>query len=194
MKIPDDVFETRCLYCRHRQTEENKEIPDNNLFEARYHKEKPCRIMGISQCNKVKGECLSFLPNYIFGVCLTCSHNNMFMENYCILDEQPNKRQLYIASSVGDATTPEYHSKHIGSTCDNYEVEPWMIPFMKAEAAEGRIPHNFDPETMLAIEANENTVSTEAWAEIERMQQETKRIVEKAKQYISEPEQLSLFD
>lgn len=27
MKIPDDVFETRCRYCRHRQTEENREIP-----------------------------------------------------------------------------------------------------------------------------------------------------------------------
>ena len=194
MKIHDDVFETRCRYCRHRQTEENKEIPDNNLFEARYHKEKPCRIMGISQCNKVKGECLSFLPNYIFGICLTCSHNNMFMENYCILDEQPNKRQLYIASSVGDATTPGYYSKHRVSTCDNYVVKSWMVPFMKKEAAEGRIPHNFDPVTMQAIGVDNESVSAEAWAEIERMQQETKKLAEKAKQYVSEPEQLSLFD
>ena len=194
MKIPDDVFETRCRYCRHRQTEENKTIPDNHIFEARHHKEKPCRIMGINQCKTVKGECLSFLPNYIFGICLTCRHNNIFAENYCTLDKQPNKQQLYIASSVGDASTPEYYSKHTVSTCDNYQVEEWMIPFMKKEAAEGRIPRNFNPETMQAIVADNESVSAEAWAEIERMQQETKRIVEKAKQYISEPEQLSLFD
>ena len=118
----------------------------------------------------------------------------MFSEKYCTLDEQPNKRQLYIASSVGDATTPEYYSKHSVSTCDNYEVEAWMIPFMKKEAAEGRIPRNFNPETMQAIGADNESVSAEAWAEIERMQQETKAIAEKAKQYVSEPEQLSLFD
>ena len=99
--------------------------------------------MGISQCNKVKGECLSFLPNYIFGICSTCQHNNMFM---------------------------------------------------KKEAAEGRIPRNFNPETMQAIGADEETVSAEAWTEIERMQQETKKLVEKTNQYVSEPEQLSLFD
>ena len=194
MKIPDDVFETRCRYCRHRQTEENREIPDKYVFFAPKHKEMPCGIMGISQHNKVKGECLSFLPNYIFGICSTCQHDNMFRENYCILDEQPNKRQLYIASSVGDATTPGYYSKHRVSTCDNYEVEAWMIPFMKKEAAEGRIPRNFNPETMQAIGADEETVSAEAWTEIERMQQETKKLVEKTNQYVSEPEQLSLFD
>ena len=69
-----------------------------------------------------------------------------------------------------------------------------MIPFMKKEAAEGRIPRNFNPETMQAIGADNESVSAEAWAEIERMQQETKAIAEKAKQYVSEPEQLSLFD
>ena len=106
----------------------------------------------------------------------------MFRENYCILDEQPNKRQLYIASSVGDATTPGYYSKHRVSTCDNYVVKSWMVPFMKKEAAEGRIPHNFNPETMQAIGVDNESVSAEAWAEIERMQQETKEIAEKAKQ------------
>jgi hypothetical protein len=118
----------------------------------------------------------------------------MFRENYCILDEQPNKRQLYIASSVGDATTPGYYSKHRVSTCDNYVVKSWMVPFMKKEAAEGRIPHNFDPVTMQAIGVDNESVSAEAWAEIERMQQETKKLVEKTNQYVSEPEQLSLFD
>ena len=194
MKIPDDVFETRCRYCRHRQTEENREIPDKYVFFAPKHKEMPCGIMGISQHNKVKGECLSFLPNYIFGICSTCQHNNMFMKNYCRLEKQPNKRQLFVASSVGDAITPEYYSKHRVSTCDNYEVEAWMIPFMKKEAAEGRIPRNFNPETMQAIGADNESVSAEAWAEIERMQQETKKLVEKTNQYVSEPEQLSLFD
>ena len=70
-----------------------------------------------------------------------------------------------------------------------------MVPFMKKEAAEGRIPRNFNPETMQAIGVADNeSVSAEAWAEIERMQQETKKLAEKAKQYVSEPEQLSLFD
>ena len=33
MKIPDDVFTTRCRYCGHGQTgAENKEIPDDKLF------------------------------------------------------------------------------------------------------------------------------------------------------------------
>lgn len=193
MKIPDDVFETRCRYCRHRQTEENKDIPDKYLFFAPKHKELPCEIMGISQHNKVKGECLSFLPNYIFGICLTCRHKNTFSENYCFLDEQPNKRQIYVSSSVGDAFTPGFSINRV-STCDNYVVNTDLIPFMIIEATEGRIPRNFDPETMRAIESDEHTVSSEAWDEIERMQQETKRIAEKAKDYISEPEQLSLFD
>lgn len=176
---------------RQRKTEK---FPTSMFFFAPKHKEMPCGIMGISQHNKVKGECLSFLPNYIFGICSTCQHDNMFRENYCILDEQPNKRQLYIASSVGDATTPGYYSKHRVSTCDNYVVKSWMVPFMKKEAAEGRIPHNFDPVTMQAIDVDNESVSAKAWAEIERMQQETKKLAEKAKQYVSEPEQLSLFD
>ncbi len=194
MKISDVVFETRCRYCRHRQTEENRNIPDKYLFFAPKHNELPCEIMGISKFDKVKGECLNFLPNYIFGICLTCEHDNMFRKNYCELDKQPNKRQLYIASSVGDATTPGYYSKHRVSTCEKYKVKSWMIPFMIEEAAEGRIPRNFDPETMLAINSDENTVSSVAWVEIERMQQATKQIAEKIKHYISEPEQLSLFD
>lgn len=64
MKIPDDVFMTRCRYCGHGQTgAENKEIPDDKLFIHFWAKQSPCGIIGIAQCDKVQGECLDFKPN-----------------------------------------------------------------------------------------------------------------------------------
>ena len=54
MKIPDDVFMTRCRYCGHGQTgAENKEIPDDKLFIHFWAKQSPCGIIGIAQCDKV---------------------------------------------------------------------------------------------------------------------------------------------
>lgn len=101
MKIPDDVFETRCRYCFHGRPENgNKEVPDGCVFSSRLHDSLPCNILGICRADKVPGECLSFHPNWIFGLCGTCQWDNMFHEGYyCTLPSGPkNKRKVYLGN------------------------------------------------------------------------------------------------
>jgi len=56
MKIPDDVYLTRCRYCHHgRSGAENVEIPKDKLFSYFWTKDAPCNIIGISKCDRVPG-------------------------------------------------------------------------------------------------------------------------------------------
>lgn len=196
MKIPDDVFETRCQYCFHKSGADNKEIPDDRIFSIKWRKELPCNVMGICRPNKIKGECLNFVPNQIFGICQTCEYDNCFREGYCTNNNQPNKRQLYITRDFAMDSQNEYWKKHIGSTCDNYSVKPSLIDLIKQQAAEGKIPRNFDPETMKFTDTLSANDVAEKWAEIEREEKEARRKAEELKQASIHPvnEQLSIFD
>lgn len=50
MKIPDDVYSTRCRYCKHWQAvTENKEIPDDALLIHFWARQSPCGIIGIAR-------------------------------------------------------------------------------------------------------------------------------------------------
>ena len=174
IKIPDDVFETRCRWCVHRIREENQPVDFDRIWRASYRDELPCRIIGIARCNDIPGECTSFHPNEIYGICGTCEHDSMFCDGFCRRREQPNKRQLFIGQGYAN---PEYWGKHYLSTCDNYEVRSSLVDRMRRQAAEGKIPKNFDPETMQPTE----TMDTTRWAGLDRQIVEEKKQREREK-------------
>ena len=47
--IPDDVWESRCRICIHRNAEENAPIPISIVHKPYYEKMIPCRIMSIAR-------------------------------------------------------------------------------------------------------------------------------------------------
>ncbi len=178
MKIPDDVFDTRCRYCIHRkQGVENKDIPEDWLWKQWHRDDMPCEIFGISHFDQIPGECVDFYPNYIFGICLTCGFSNHFADGFCTRKEQPNKHKLYIGCGGFAAGTPRpaYWRDHVLSTCDAYCVAEFWVDIIRRQAAEGRIPRNFDPETMKPIGKAARNETAEKWAEIDRQQQEAKK-------------------
>lgn len=199
MKIPDDVFENRCRYCFHgRPDAGNKDIFPEWLWSVFHRKDLSCGIFGISRCDEIPGECISFSPNYIFGICLTCQHNNSFSPDYCMKAKQPNKRKVFIGNGgLGGAAHPDYWMEHVLSTCDAYAVSADWIDIMQKQAAEGKILRNFDPETMKAIGPAMRNETAEKWAVIDRRRQEAvdmARLEAEKKRSAEEEIQLSLFD
>lgn len=172
-EIPDDVWEERCQWCIHRTGNENRKIPKAWAFRYQHDKDKPCRIMGIAKMDEIPGECRSFAPNKIYGICMTCEHDNCFHEGFCLHDGQPNKRQVYIGQGYQNEA---YYGVHRLSTCDAYTPSPFWFDTMRRQAAEGKIPRNFNPETMEPIGKGfgfEKTMhAIDAW---ERVENELKR-------------------
>ena len=166
-EIPEDVWEGRCQWCRHRQGNENRKVPAAWLGVYAHDKDLPCRIMSVSRPNDILGECRSFAPNHIYGICATCKNDSIFEEKgYCDKDEQPNKRQVFVGQGYKNEA---YWGVHRLSTCDGYEPDSDWFDFMRREAAEGKIPRNFNPETMKPIgEGFEETkAAIAAWEKVE---------------------------
>lgn len=168
IRIPDNVWENRCRFCIHGNIDGCQEIPKGWTWQYMHEKDLPCKIIAISRPDEMTGECSSFAPNHIYGICATCKHDNIFFDGYCSIHDQPNKRQIYTGQGYQQA---DYWGKHRLSTCDNYTPEPFMFDIMRREAAEGKIPRNFDPETMEATEELNPT----KWASIEQEISEEKK-------------------
>lgn len=200
MKIPDDVFATRCKYCHHgRPGKENVEIPDGAVHCYPWKKEAPCDIEGICHFDDVPGECLSFTPNPMFGICEYCEYNNSFHEGYCTIPGGPvNKRRVFLGWSAGKEN--DYWGEHALFTCDRYRVSANWKDIIMRNALCGRAPENFDPETWEPLKKIEGTAAAEQWAKLQaeaRANEEAKAKTLEKQKAISGPdetEQISLFE
>lgn len=195
MKIPDDVFQNRCQYCHHgRPGAENLEIPNDKLFYHYWVKDSPCQIIGIAQCGKVQGECLSFAPNPMFGICLYCEFTNQFHDGYCTFPGGPkNKRRVFL----GENCLAEYYRDHGLSICDHYRPSSYWKDIIMRYTLEGRAPQNFDPDTWKPLERIDGAAAAKHWAELQEKQAEVRAAEEKAAQEKKDAEsekQLSIFD
>lgn len=205
MRIPDDVWENRCQWCRHRNllVKENRDVESwEPLCTHRPTRETiPCNIMSVCRPGDIPGECKSFAPNHIYGICYTCKWDNIFHEpSYCLFSDNPEARPVYAGNSYG----AKYFKEHYLCTCESYSPNPTWIPWMLKEAAEGRIPKNFDPETMEPIGEHERNEAAEKWAEVlaeKDREEEAKRREYAEKQELEEaartgqlPGQVSIAD
>lgn len=201
MKIPDDVYSTRCQFCHHRRLgAENKEIPDDKLFVYVWTKDAPCGIIGISKCDKVPGECLSFTPNPMYGICQYCEFNNPFHDGYCTFPSGPvNKRRVFLGWGGGGYQN-DYWGEHTLFTCDRYRTSEYWKDIIMREVLRGRAPANFDPDTWEPLTKLEGTVVAQQWEKLqveERAKETAKAKTSEEQKAISHPDdigQLSLFE
>ena len=202
MKIPDDVYSTRCRYCIHNRPDaENKEIPDGNLFSYYWTKDAPCKIIGISKCDKVPGECLSFSPNPMFGICQYCDFNNHFHDGYCTFPGGPvNKRRVFLGWGA-DGSKNDYWIEHALFTCDHYHVSSYWKGIIMRGVLNGVAPANFDPDTWEPLDRLEGTPATRKWSQLQSDEHtskaakaETVKRAEITTKLSDNNEQLSLFE
>ena len=183
MKIPDQVFETRCRYCFHGRPEAgNQDIPEAWLYQQCHRKDLSCNIMGISKPERsVKGECESFYPNVIFGICAYCAFNSQFIEpTYCKLDERPNYRHVYLGVTYG--AERRAYDVHALCTCDKYRPDPYWVDHMRRDAAQGKAPQNFDPDTMEPIGETDRNTAAEQWVRLSEEARKKREAEEKARE------------
>ena len=125
--IPEDVWESRCQICIHKNGQDNVQIPAWALYRQQYAGIIPCRIMGISRPNERPGECMSFAPVFgLYGICESCKHNNIFFEGFCTKEGHAPERRVYYGTDYGgDEKKIDYYGRHRLSICDDYEPDQW---------------------------------------------------------------------
>lgn len=184
-KIPDDIYNNRCRYCRHFQKEyENKEV--KRPFSNRAEDQGSCRIQGVSRyyyqehnenwtefTYKVyeDGECRSFAPNFGYPVCESCEHFNHFKtDNYCY-GKPKNRRVAVIGNNYGAEVW-----NYAYMICDNWKMRMSNRRFVLESVALGRLPAMFDPETFELLKPTEENKAAEEWRKI---QEEINKRIEK---------------
>ena len=121
--IPEDVWNTRCRYCIHKNAEKNIPIPAGVIWRYSYEKVLPCRVMGVSRPNEMPGECMSFAPIHnLYGICATCKHDNCFHEGWCTKEDHAEQRRVFYGQDYGNAKA-DYWGRHRLSVCDDYDPE-----------------------------------------------------------------------
>lgn len=117
--IPDDVWKTRCQYCVHKCGKENHPVPFAVVHKHQYRHLLPCRILSIAFMDKMPGECLSFAPLDVYGICETCKYNNMFHEGFCLKKDHAEQRRVFYGQAYNN--NQDYWGRHRLSVCDDYE-------------------------------------------------------------------------
>lgn len=193
--IPEDVFENRCRWCYHGRTENgNPGIPSERIFSSRWHHTLPCDIMGIERADTVPGECLSFTPNYMYGICATCYFSSMFCEGFCKRYSGPkNKRIVFL----GIVHNNDAYWEHTRSTCDCYTVDPGLKDLIMRDVLRGKSPVNFNPDTWEPLERIEGSPAAAQWQklkeEAQRKEEQKKQAAQKTAAPEPKEEQMSLF-
>lgn len=126
--IPDDVWETRCVHCVHKNADENIPVPIWAVHRHQYSEVVPCRIMAISRPNDRPGECMSFAPRIdTYGICETCRYNSLFHEGFCMKKDHAEQHRVFYGKHYGgDARKIDYFSRHRLSVCDDYEPDQYV--------------------------------------------------------------------
>ena len=198
LKIPDQIFETRCRWCMHGNPDAgNKEIPAWWVFAPAHRVDLSCKVMSVSRPGRIaEGECETFAPHVMFGLCDSCRFNSMFNEpTYCKLDDRKNYRPVFIGARYGDHR--KAYDVHRLCTCDNYKASPYWADIMRRDAAAGKIPRNFDPDTMKPIGEMERNLVAEKWAKMDEEQRRKEAAEEKIKETrepVQEEEQIGFAD
>ncbi len=203
-KIPDDIYEKRCKYCKFFTVgQENRELRSNEVFS---NKPKVCRIQGIARyCYQTRekdgtciehpyedGECRSFNPNYGYPVCYHCKYYNHFREdgNCCSKNVPMSKRRS--PAIVG----PSKYNEFDYLVCDNWTCSTTFQSSAIRLAAEGRLPRVFDSKTFKLLSPIEESRAAAEWLEIEKKhfaETEKKAKEEQLAKRTDENGQLSLF-
>lgn len=167
-RIPNNIWGADCRYCRFRCAEENFEYGSRGKYET------PCKIhcyngkCGIwdSEAGEYKTEhevhkehCGSVRPTECFGVCATCHYFNGFHKDtedenaiYCTrIDGPVNRRNTmpWVHAGYSQKITSFDYSYF---TCDKYKIDSDYTERLIKMALEGRIPMNFNPDTMQQLE------------------------------------------
>lgn len=148
MKIPDDVYENRCHYCMQFQDKPNDDV-------YMFAQNRPCNVFGLPRLWEVEGECRCFVPYSIFGICNTCEFKSWDKQKECQI-EPVNRRAVYHS---GDWLFSRWCH-----TCDKYQLRHGLREHIKREAAMGKIPKNFNPDTFEPIGEFERNELADRWA------------------------------
>lgn len=124
-RIPQDVWETRCQICGHKNGPENIPVPLWAIHRPQYEKIIPCKIMAVlgDSLKERQGECMNFTPKFgTYGICESCRHNNCFYEGFCTKEDHGPQRRVYYGKNYGgDERKVDYWGRHRLSVCDDYE-------------------------------------------------------------------------
>ena len=131
-QIPDDVWQNRCKICHHKLADENRPCDMRMIEKPMYEKFLPCRILRLTNFD-TPGECSCFsIKDDTPGYCVSCEHNNIFCDGYCMKKDHAPQRQLIMKGDTYGHHN-EYWGKHILSVCDDYK-EKWRANHGVAQA------------------------------------------------------------
>lgn len=182
-KIPDDIYENRCKYCRHHIIgKENREIKPHEVYLCS-NNPCVCNIQSIARYNYqvhderyeryecvpyADGECRSFTPNMGFPICENCEYGNPFSKDteYCL--GKPKNRKVAV---VGMSYGAEYW-KYAYMVCDNWKMSIVDRRGALERVAQGKLPPCFDPKTFKLLKPTETNKAAEQWEKIIEVEKE----------------------
>lgn len=197
-KIPSDIYENRCRYCRHFcQGGENRDYDSRELFS--YNVKLPCRIFGISgHCYQINadginrpyedGECRSFEPNKSFpGICNSCKYFNHFVDGFCVREKAEDYRYAVRGTTHGN----EVYERRFW-TCKNWAISDFSKDCYLRDVVDGLAPPILNPRTFKIVAPHKGVEVETHWAELRAEKLAEIERQEQLRQQSKGPEQLRL--